>query len=205
MGYWIGYGIGWVVKQFINLPSNVWRAIQALPGVFRAIGSWLSNAVSNLPGMMWNVGANIVMGIWRGIQAYANWLWQNAYNFAASIWRGVQSALGINSPSTVMADKVGQWIPKGIASGIDANRGTVMDAVGRISDDLARADLAVPTVGMEEALASATGTLTVAARRQRVEVTARLDVTGQEGKFKTLVRGMARTDNLYQTATGSAA
>ncbi len=205
MGYWIGYGIGWIVKQFLNLPSNVMRAIRALPGIFRAIGSWLSNAVSTLPGMMRNVGVNIVMGIWNGIQSYANWLWQNAYNFAASIWRGVQSALGINSPSTVMADKVGQWIPKGIAKGIDAHRGAVMDAVARISGDLAAADLATPTVGMDGAMAAATGTLTVAARRQRIEVVSRLDVTGQEGKFKTLVRGMARTDNLYQTATGSAA
>jgi hypothetical protein len=205
MGYWVGYGIGWVVKQFINLPSNVWRAIQALPGVFRAIGSWLMNALNNLPGQMFAIGYNIVVGIWRGISSMANWLWQQTYNFAASIWRGVQDALGISSPSRVMADKVGQWIPKGIAAGMDANRGSVMDAVGRISDDLAAADLAVPTVGMDEAMAAATGTLTVGARRQRLDVRSVLDVTGQEGKLKTLIRSMARTENLYQNTSGSAA
>src|SRR6185369_10523957 len=32
MGYWIGYGIGWVIKQFIALPGNTLRAIAALPG-----------------------------------------------------------------------------------------------------------------------------------------------------------------------------
>ncbi len=53
-------------------------------------------------------------------------------------------------------------------------------------------------------MTTASGTLTVAARRQRVEVVTRLDVTGQEGRFKTLIRGMARDSNLYQTAGGSA-
>ena len=73
-----------------------------------------------------------------------------------------------------------------------------MRAVDSISAELERASLAAPTVGLDGALAAASGTLTVAARRQRFEVVSRLDVTGQEGKLKTLIRSMARTENLYQ-------
>jgi phage-related protein len=203
LGYYIGYGIGWVVKQFWNLPGNTLRAIAALPRVFGYIGSWLLGALNWLPGAMYSVGRNIVAGIWNGIVSLSNWLWNAAYNFAASIWKGIKSALGISSPSTVMADEVGRWIPAGIAMGMDRNRGAVTDAIDRISDDLAASSLAVPTVGMDAAMAAAAGTLTVGARRQAFTVRQVLDVTGQEGKLKTLIRGMARTENLYQTGSAT--
>lgn len=203
IGYWIGYGIGWLIRQFMNLPTNIGNALSAMPGVFSRIGTWLWNAVQNLPSQMWNIGYNIVVGIWNGIQSMSSWLWQQAYNFAQNLWQGIKDALGISSPSRVMADEVGRWIPAGIAMGMDQNRGAVTDAVARISDELAAADLAIPTVGMDEAMAAASGSLTVAARRQRIEARVAIDVTGQEGKFKTLVRGLVRTDNLNQA--GSAA
>lgn len=198
MGYWVGYGIGWAVKQFGAMPGRVRNALNALPGHLRNIGTWLTNAVRNLPTQMWYTGRDIVRGIWDGIQAWAGWLRQQTYNFAVGIWNGVQDALGIGSPSKVMADEVGKWIPAGIAQGMDENQGAVDAAVGRLAASLMDTTLPVPTIGMEEAMAGAAGTLTVAARRQRVEVTTRLDVTGQDGEFKKLVRSMARTSNLYQ-------
>lgn len=195
---WVSSGVNSVVSYFRGLGGRVAGAIRNLPSVFGNIGTYLRNAVSGLYGWMLGVGQNIVAGIWNGIASRANWLWNQASNFAAGIWRGVTSALGISSPSRVMADKVGRWIPEGIAMGMMGNRRSVMRAVDAISADLARASLAVPTVGMEGALAAASGTLTVAARRQRIEVVSRLDVTGQEGALKKLIRGMARTENLYQ-------
>lgn len=204
LGYWIGYGIGWAIKQLIQLPGRTLQAIAALPSVFARIGTWLMNAVSNLYPWMLSVGKNIVIGIWNGIASLSSWLWQRASEFAAGIWKGVKSALGIGSPSKVMADEVGHWIPAGIAMGMDKNRGAVTQAVKRLSDHLAGSSLAAPTVGLDEAMATAAGTLTVAARRQRVEVTTRLDVTGADGEFKKLVRSMARTSNLYQNQTQAA-
>lgn len=201
MGYWIGYGVSWVVRQFIEFPGKVRNAIMALPGVFQAIGSWLWNAVQTLPAQMFGIGYNIVVGIWNGIVSMAGWLFQQARNFAAGIWNGIQAELGISSPSRVMADEVGHWIPAGIAMGMDRNSGVVTDAISRISDELANADMALPTVGMDEAMSAASGSLTVAAKRQRVDVRTVLDVTGQEGKFKTLIRGLVRTDNLNQTGS----
>lgn len=198
MGYWIGYGIGWAVKQFLMMPVNIARAIGSLPRVFSNIGTWLSNAVSYLPGRMFSIGYNIVTGIWNGIASMANWLWTQTYNFASNIWKGVKDALGISSPSRVMADEVGRWIPAGIADGMEGNRGVIGAAMARIQDELTRVGLQAPTIGMEGALASASGTLTVAARRQRVEVVSVIDVRGQDSHLKKMIRSMARTDNLYQ-------
>ena len=40
----------------------------------------------------------------------------------------------IGSPSKLMADQVGQWIPKGIAVGIEANTDTVYKAMEEMSN-----------------------------------------------------------------------
>lgn len=198
MGYWVGYGIGWSIRQFGAMPGRIGNAIRNLPTYFRRIGTWLVDAVSGLPTRMWYTGRDIVKGIWEGIQAWSSWLYGQAYNFAAGIWNGVQNALGIHSPSKVMADKVGRWIPAGIAAGMDGNKGAVTDAVARMAKSLEATTLPIPALGMDEAMANVGATLTVAARRQRVEVVTKLDVTGQDGEFKKLVRSMARTSNLYQ-------
>lgn len=197
-GYWIGYGIGWVITQFRNLPANTARAIASLPGVFYRIGTMLLDAVGWIYGAMLDVGRNIVIGIWNGMVSLQNWLYSKAYSFASSIWKGVKNALGITSPSKVMAREVGQWIPAGIAMGIDANRSVALDAAQSIADDMAGIQMAMPVPDlMSGAMAAAEGTLTLAAARQQ-PTRVILDVHGQEGPLKTLVRGMARTGNLYQ-------
>lgn len=205
LGYWIGYGVGTAIKWIAGMPGRTLSAIRSLPGVFRNITTWLSNALSNLYPWMLSVGKNIVIGIWNGIVSLQGWLWDKASKFAAGIWKGVKDALGIGSPSKVFAKEVGQWIPAGIALGIDQNADTVHASLRKISADLAATELASPTVGLDAAMASASGTLTVAARRQRVDVRTILDVTGQEGTLKKWVREMARTSNLYQDQKNSGA
>jgi hypothetical protein len=198
LGYWIGYGIGYAIKLLYQLPGKTLQAIAALPGVFAKIGTWLWNALSNLYPNMLSVGKNVAIGIWNGIASMASWLYDRAKDFASGILRGIKSALGIGSPSRLAATEVGQWIPAGVAVGMDGNHGVVTQAIGRLRNLVSNADLGSPAVGLDEAMATASGTLTVAARRQRVEVVTRLDVTGQDGEFKKLVRSMARTSNLYQ-------
>ena len=49
---------------------------------------------------------------------------------AQSIPATAQSNLAIKSPSRVMADEVGRYIPEGIAQGIDRGRGALDAAMG---------------------------------------------------------------------------
>lgn len=192
---WVSSGIRSIVGYFSGLGTRIYNSIRNVASVFRSIPIWLYNAVSGLYGNMLGVGANIVAGIWNGIIGRANWLYNKVMDFASGIWRSVQNALGIGSPSKVMAARVGHWIPEGIAMGWEDND-VVSQVVSRMADKLRNTKLPSPTVeGMEASDAS----VTVGARRLRIDVRTALDVTGQEGKFKTFIRGMARTDNLYQT------
>ena len=66
----------------------------------------------------------------------ASALWNAAQSLASKAWNGMKSALGIHSPSKVMAEEVGQWIPKGVTVGIEANAGHTLKAIRDYANSL---------------------------------------------------------------------
>lgn len=71
----------------------------------------------------------LTQGLWSGFGAVMS----TARNIANNVRATMQNALRINSPSRVMADEVGQWIPKGIAHGIEANAGAVTQSLNGLA------------------------------------------------------------------------
>ena len=53
-----------------------------------------------------------------------------------------KDALGIASPSRLMRDQVGQWIPAGIAAGIEQSSGMVTDAMTEMAGNMASVNMA---------------------------------------------------------------
>lgn len=103
----------------VNQIAAVVGRIRALPGqiksIFSGAGQWLYSA-----------GRDIVYGIWHGIQGMGGWLRSTLMGWARSIIPGpIAKALGIASPSKLMAKEVGQWIPAGVVVGIEARQGEV--------------------------------------------------------------------------------
>ena len=166
VGWLIGFLVGSFVKfvfvdipNFVNgiinfvkkLPSNLWNIFlqviakvvtwlnnmnsKAINGI-RNVANAIINGLANLPSNMLKIGKNIVLGIYNGIANSMSWLVSKVKSFASGIIKGFTSALGIHSPSTLMADKVGQWIPKGIAVGITANSDSLNSAINGIQKDL---------------------------------------------------------------------
>lgn len=124
-----------VVRFFSQLPGKVWNWLtntidkvvqwgQDMVAKGRQAASDLVDTVidgvSGLPGQMWDIGSAIVEGVWDGICSAADWFASSVRNFFSGIVDGAKSALGINSPSKVFAEEVGEWIPPGIGKGIKA-------------------------------------------------------------------------------------
>ena len=78
------------------------------------------------------VGAQIVNGMRAGIAAQRPALDADVRSLAQSVPATSQEALAIRSPSRVMADAVGRYIPEGIAMGIDRGRGPLDEAMGSL-------------------------------------------------------------------------
>lgn len=85
---------------------------------------------------MVEAGNNLIKGLWEGILSKTDWLLDQIKSFAHSITDGIKKFFGIQSPSKVMRDQVGQWLPKGIAVGIDANTDSALKSIDRMNNEI---------------------------------------------------------------------
>jgi len=95
------------------------------------------------------VGTSITDGIAKGIKSGTASVTSALTKSASGMVKTVQKALKVNSPSKVFADKVGKWLPLGIAQGFEnampeterSMRDSVMGAVNTLKTDLSGANL----------------------------------------------------------------
>lgn len=133
-----------VVNFIKNLPTRIWTWLQA---TITKLVTWKNNMIAkgkeaitglinaviegakSIPEKMATIGKNIVDGVWNGIQNAKDTFVANVKSFFSGIVDGVKGALGINSPSKVFEEEVGEWIPPGVSSGIYKTAGVVKDAI----------------------------------------------------------------------------
>lgn len=109
--------------------------IQAIPQVVAAIPKIITNIISAFGAQDWGtIGSNIISGIARGISAGVGAIVSAARQAAASALNAAKKFLGIASPSKVMRDQVGKFIPEGVAVGIESNTKPLMEAMHDLSD-----------------------------------------------------------------------
>lgn len=133
-----------VISFIRQLPGKLWSlllsALSRVTSFVSQMGSKASQAARNfisritsglasLPGKLLGIGKHAVQGLINGLMSGASDLWNAAQSLASKAWNGMKSALGIHSPSKVMAEEVGQWIPKGVTVGIEANAGNTLKAI----------------------------------------------------------------------------
>lgn len=94
----------------------------------------LWNGIKELPNKMWDIGSNIVEGIWNGIGDKFGWLTDKIQSFASNVTDKLKNFFGIHSPSRVMRDEVGKFLALGIAEGITRNEDTVVKAAEHLGD-----------------------------------------------------------------------
>jgi len=143
----IGSGITELVstagKGLTDFLSGIGDSISS--GISNVVNG-LSNGFSGLWGSIVDIGRNIVMGIWEGIKAGASWVANNVGEACNNILNGIKNAFQIGSPSKVMADEVGRWLPPGIVDGFDD---AIPDAEDDINDSL---DDLIEGIGAEDSM-----------------------------------------------------
>ena len=138
IGAWFGSKFQEVKDAIVNRFNAAIDFITGIPGriknCFNGAVNWLKDA-----------GGNIVRGLWNGISDMFGWVRSNILGFGGNIVKWAKQALGIHSPSRVMAEEVGKYIPAGIEMGVKANTSGLMDSLDSLSLDMVDA-VKVPTV-----------------------------------------------------------
>ncbi|MET9876578.1 phage tail tape measure protein [Actinacidiphila glaucinigra] len=159
----------------ISVALSAVRWVSGLPGR-------ISRAVGSLGSLLYNKGQSVVTGLWNGIKSMGGWLKSTLLGWAADLIPGpIAKALGIGSPSKVMASVVGRWIPAGIVQGIEQGQ-PALDATMRGLVQPERPAMArVPLVQAP------------ASRAQQI-VPVIVDITGGNDDLKKVVRKWIRVD-----------
>lgn len=117
---WFGNLPGMVGGYFENMRAAAVDRGMALVGWVRGIPGMVVGAVGNLGGLLLGAGRDFVSGLWSGITGAAGWLRDRVFGFFGNLLPGwVKNILGIRSPSTVMADEVGVFLPAGVGEGLE--------------------------------------------------------------------------------------
>lgn len=81
-----------------------------------------------------SIGVNIFAGIGEGIAEGAKAVVQGILDIGGMILDAIKEFFGIHSPSTLMQEEIGQYIPAGIAEGITGNTGDISTALSGVAD-----------------------------------------------------------------------
>ena len=122
-----------IVRHWNAIKTGAVSAFNAVVSFARSVPGRIRGAVGNLGQTLYNAGADLLRGLWNGMQSIAGWLRDRVLNFFSNLLPGwAKKALGIGSPSRVFA-AIGKQAAAGMALGLDQGRKTVAEAAARLS------------------------------------------------------------------------
>lgn len=138
----IGSMLGEILSAAIDLLLKFLAGLHdsgMLGKIFRAGVELVKQIISGLvqqASALWSAGMDIVRGIWQGISNGLGWIKNMISGWVGNVLDFIKGLFGIGSPSKVMADQVGRWLPAGLAEGLVDNAGVIDDAWASVTDDM---------------------------------------------------------------------
>ena len=165
---------------------------QALPDLIDALPKIISAIIDGFKDVDWlDLGANILKGILNGLVSAVSGIWSVVEDVGSAIIDGFCDFFDIHSPSRVMAKKVGQYLPSGIAVGMEDTADEPVDEAQAIVDSVAgvSAEMDPVMIGRQTA------------RKTADKISTEADSTTQHGKNGDLTVVMNIDGKRFATVT----
>ena len=121
--------------------------LKALPKIVESVVQLIGSMVIKFTEYDWlSLGKNLILGIKDGVVQYAYELINAVTDAGEKAYNAVKDFFGIASPSKLMRDGIGAYLPAGIAAGIMANEGDVTSAMNALADDVAGTTFGLPDI-----------------------------------------------------------
>ncbi|MBW4827653.1 MAG: tape measure protein [Clostridiaceae bacterium] len=149
-----------ITKDYDNTVKNIEKTLEKLPKItqkimknmlerlksgaskqtqaMRKLSKDLVSPFNSLQSKFNSIGRNAMSGLNAGLNAGRGRVMSTARSIANSVASTMQNALRIHSPSRVMKDDVGRWIPEGLAEGIEDKESVVYNALNKMSTNMMR-------------------------------------------------------------------
>ncbi|MFK0108513.1 phage tail tape measure protein [Streptomyces sp. NPDC091217] len=117
---------GLILKHWQSIKDGTVTKATELVNWVRALPGKISSALGSLKTLLYDKGTDLIRGLLNGVKSMGSWLRSQLISFAKEMIPGpIADALGIHSPSKVMAREVGRWIPAGVVAGIRSGQGAL--------------------------------------------------------------------------------
>lgn len=136
-----------------GLANGITNGTNSPVGKVKNLAVKLREPFSGISGRFSEIGAMAMQGLAGGIQANAGVAIAAANSVASRVISTIKRALDIHSPSRVMRDEVGRFIPQGIAVGIEADKDVLERTMAKLKQSVT---ITAPEVslGLDKSLAS---------------------------------------------------
>lgn len=137
-------------QLFSQIGAAISKFVGEVPGKMGEVISTMLSGLSESLSSFFDIGADIVRGIWDGINGNFQWIKNKIKDWVGNVVQFIKDLFGIESPSKVMRDEVGKYVAEGIGVGFEQNIGEVNSLV---EDSLANN----PVVGQSSSSSSSRG------------------------------------------------
>ncbi|MGW5304848.1 phage tail tape measure protein [Streptomyces griseoluteus] len=118
--------LGLIISHWQNIKTATVNKAGEMVAWVRGLPQRISDGIGSLKQLLYDKGTDVVRGLWNGIKSMGSWLRSTLISWAKDLIPGpIAKALGIHSPSRVMAKSVGRWIPAGVVAGIRSGQGAL--------------------------------------------------------------------------------
>lgn len=132
-----------IIVKFLNgIARNIGRVIQAGVNLVLKFMEGVAKAIRNNSAEFGRRGADIgiaiVEGTVKGLAGAGGAIKDKLISLGKEAWEGVKHFFGIGSPSKLMRDTVGKWLPHGMAKGIESEADIpvkALETMGRTAMD----------------------------------------------------------------------
>lgn len=125
---------GFIISGLLEGITGAWHTVTDF---FWGCGEAISNIFDGLSDWWSSIGSWIVAGIGGGIAGAWDGLVTSVTSWCSDLWDSITGFFKIGSPSKLMRDTVGRWIPAGVAEGIDDTAHTAVDSVRDMAKSIA--------------------------------------------------------------------
>ena len=151
--------LGITVKELlgINSPSKVFKGYgeNIVQGLVQGLIAFQDRPINRLQSISRNmervyhhsnrdytaVGRDIMTGLNQGLLNGESATMSTARRIANNIAQTMRQALQINSPSRVMREQIGRFIPEGVAAGIDKYADVAIGSVDKLASDMVKINI----------------------------------------------------------------
>lgn len=147
-----------IVNNIVRTIQNVFNgAVSLVRGIFERIKDSIISPLKSIN--LFDIGSNIIKGLIDGIQSMADAVARTVEGIANGIQDKIKDAMKIKSPSRVMRDEVGVFIPMGLAEGIKKGAKSAYDQAENVANGVVDATNAI--IGKGTIFDTRTNTATV--------------------------------------------